>query len=173
MAHPVVEEELRLLEQVREALAKVPPRDRSAENGLVRELERVRELLVSGEEQKDHQALLEQWDRGSALLRQLRASGEAPEVDARSPYFAHLRLRESDRERDVCIGKATCIKSGVRVVDWRHAPVSKLFYRYEQGDSYEEELGGRVVAGEVVARRSVAIRYAALERVGQLENTRS
>ena len=102
--------------------------------------------------------------RLARLLRQLRASGEAPEVDPHSPYFAHLRLRESDRERDVCIGKATCIKSGVRVVDWRHAPVSKLFYRYEQGDCYEEELGGRVVAGEVVARRTVAIRDAALER---------
>jgi len=171
VADRVVEEELRLLEQVRDALAQLPPRDHSAEDGLVRELERVRELLVSGEEQKDHQALLEQWDRGSALLRQLRASREAPEVDALSPYFAHLRLRESDRERDVCIGKATCIKSGVRVVDWRHAPVSKLFYRYEQGDRYEEELGGRVVAGQVVARRTVAIRDAVLERIDAPEGS--
>jgi len=171
VAHRLVEEELRLLEQVRDALAQVPPRDHAAEDGLVRELERIRELLVSGEEQKDHQALLEQWDRGSALLRQLRASREAPEVDATSPYFAHLRLRESDRERDVCIGKATCIKSGVRVVDWRHAPVSKLFYRYEQGDCYEEELGGRVVVGEVVARRTVAIRDAVLERIDAPEGS--
>ncbi len=171
MAHRVVEEELRLLEQVCDALAQVPPRDNAAEDGLVRELERVRELLVSGEEQKDHQALLEQWDRGAALLRQLRASREAPEVDAASPYFAHMRLRESDRERDVCIGKATCIKSGVRVVDWRHAPVSKLFYRYEQGDGYEEELGGRIVAGEVVARRTVAIRDAVLERIDAPEGS--
>ena len=171
MAHRVVEEELRLLEQVRDALAQVPPRDRAAEDGLIRELERIRELLVSGEEQKDHQALLEQWDRGSALLRQLRASREAPEVDAASPYFAHLRLRENDRERDVCIGKATCIKSGVRVVDWRHAPVSKLFYRYEQGDCYEEELGARVVVGEVVARRTVSIRDAVLERIDAPEGS--
>ncbi len=171
MAHRVVEEELRLLEQVRDALAQLPPRDHAAEDGLVRELERIRELLVSGEEQKDHQALLEQWDRGSALLRQLRASREAPEVDATSPYFAHLRLRESERERDVCIGKATCIKGGVRVVDWRHAPVSKLFYRYEQGDCYEEELGGRIVAGEVLARRTVAIRDAVLERIDAPEGS--
>jgi DNA helicase-2/ATP-dependent DNA helicase PcrA len=171
VAHRVVEEELHLLERVLEALAQVPPRDRVAEDGLVRELERIRELLVSGEEQKDHQALLEQWDRGSALLRQLRASREAPEVDATSPYFAHLRLRESERERDICIGKATCIKSGVRVVDWRHAPVSKLFYRYEQGDCYEEELGGRVIAGEVVARRTVAIRDAVLERIDAPEGS--
>jgi DNA helicase-2/ATP-dependent DNA helicase PcrA len=169
--HPVVDEELHLLDQVRGALERVRPRDRAAEESLVRELERVRELLVSGEEQKDRLALLEQWDRGAALLRQLRTSGEAPSVDPRSPYFAHMRLRESGRERDVCIGKATCIRDGVRVVDWRHAPVSQLFYRYEQGDRYEEELGGRVVAGEIVARRTVAIRDGALERVDAPEGS--
>jgi DNA helicase-2/ATP-dependent DNA helicase PcrA len=169
--HPVVGEELQLLDRVRDALAKVEPRDRAAEESLVRELERVRALLVSGEEQKDRQALLEQWDRGSALLKQLRTSGEAPSVDPRSPYFAHLRLAEGGRVRDVCIGKATCIRGDVRVVDWRHAPVSKLFYRYEQGDRYEEQLGGRLVAGQVVARRTVAIRDAALERVDAPEGS--
>jgi DNA helicase-2/ATP-dependent DNA helicase PcrA len=169
--HPVVDEEIHLLDRVREALGRERPRDRAAEEGLVRELERVRELLVSGEEQKDRLALLEQWDRGSALLRQLRASGEAPSVDPRSPYFAHMRLREGGRERDVCIGKATCIRDGVRVVDWRHAPVSQLFYRYEQGDRYEEELGGRTVAGEIAARRTVAIRDGALERVDAPEGS--
>jgi DNA helicase II / ATP-dependent DNA helicase PcrA len=171
LPHPVVEEELELLERVRDALSRMPPRDRAAEEGLVRELERVRELLVSGEEQKDRLALLEQWDRGAALLRQLRTSGEAPTVDPGSPYFAHLRLRENGRERDVCIGKATCIRGGVRVVDWRHAPVSQLFYRYEQGDRYEEELGGRNVAGEVVVRRTVSIRGGALERVDAPEGS--
>lgn len=171
MPHPVVEEELELLERVSDALSRVPPRDRAAEDGLVRELERVRELLVSGEEQKDRLALLEQWDRGAALLRQLRTSGEAPTVDPGSPYFAHLRLREAGRERDVCIGKATCIKGAVRVVDWRHAPVSQLFYRYEQGDTYEELLGGRNVAGQVMARRTVSIRAGALERVDAPEGS--
>jgi len=171
LSHPIVEEEIGLLERVRDALSRVPPRDRAAEEGLVRELERIRELLVSGEEQKDRLALLEQWDRGAALLRQLRASAEAPAVDPGSPYFAHLRLREAGRERDVCIGKATCIRGGVRVVDWRHAPVSQLFYRYEQGDRYEEELGGRTVSGEVVVRRTVAIRDGALERVDAPEGS--
>ena len=32
----------------------------------------------------------------------------------------------------------------MRIVDWRHAPISRLFYRYQQGDEYEEEIAGRV-----------------------------
>jgi len=170
-SHPIVREELRLLEEALQALADEPPDDGTAEESLVRELERVRALLVSGQEQKDQLALLEQWDRGSALLRQLRASRATPRVDRNSPYFAHVRLRENGRERDICLGKGTCIRRGVRIVDWRNAPISRLFYRYQQGETYEEELAGRVVAGEVAARRTVSIRAGILERVEAPEGT--
>ena len=171
LPHMVVAQELRLLDEVRRALDEEPGRDDTAEESLVRELERVRSLLLSGEEQKDRQALLEQWDRGSALLRQLRASRAAPRVDQRSPYFGHMRLREQGRERDVCLGRATCIRSGVRIVDWRNAPISRLFYRYRQGDVYEEEMAGRTVEGELVARRTVAIRGGSLDRIDAPEGS--
>ena len=39
--------------------------------------------------------------------------------------------------------------AGIRIVDWRHAPVSRIFYRYREGDDYEEELGDRIVEGAV------------------------
>ncbi|HSJ95932.1 MAG TPA: 3'-5' exonuclease [Myxococcota bacterium] len=171
MPHPVVLQELLLLEEVQRALAEEPGRDDAAEESIVRELERVRALLLSGEEQKDRLALLEQWDRGSALLRQLRASRATPRVDRSSPYFAHMRLLEDGRERDVCLGRATCIRRGVRIVDWRNAPISRLFYRYRQGEPYEEELAGRTVSGQVTARRTVAIRGGALERVDSPEGS--
>jgi DNA helicase-2/ATP-dependent DNA helicase PcrA len=171
LPHPVVLQELHLLEDVQRALAEEPGRDDTAEESIVRELERVRELLLSGEEQKDRLALLEQWDRGSALLRQLRASRAVPRVDRSSPYFAHMRLLEAGRERDVCLGRATCIRRGVRIVDWRNAPISRLFYRYRQGEVYEEELAGRLVAGEISARRTVAIRGGALERIDAPEGS--
>jgi len=167
----VVDQELRLLDEVLRALEDEPGRDDTAEESLVRELERIRALLLSGEEQKDRQALLEQWDRGSALLRQLRASRAAPRVDRGSPYFAHMRLREDGGERDVCLGRATCIRRGVRIVDWRNAPISRLFYRYRQGERYEEEMAGRTFAGELVARRTVAIRGGVLDRVDAPEGS--
>jgi DNA helicase-2/ATP-dependent DNA helicase PcrA len=171
LPHSVVAEELRLLEDVLLALAEEPGRDDTAEDSIVRELERVRSLLLSGEEQKDRQALLEQWDRGSALLRQLRASRAAPVVDRTSPYFAHMRLREDGRERDVCLGRATCIRRGVRIVDWRNAPISRIFYRYRQGEPYEEELAGRLVTGDLTARRTLTIRGGALERIDAPEGS--
>jgi DNA helicase-2/ATP-dependent DNA helicase PcrA len=132
---------------------------------IVRELEDIREQLLSRSDSKDTAALTQQWNRQSALLVQLRSARGGARVDPNSPYFAHLRLLENGRERDLCLGRATCIEGGLRIVDWRNAPISKIFYRYQQGEEYEEALGDRIHSGEVLARRTVNIREASLERV--------
>src|SRR5258708_22997656 len=46
-----------------------------------------------------------------------------------------------------------------------------MFYRYEEGDSYEEQLGDRLVEGEILARRTVAIVEAELRRVASPQGT--
>jgi DNA helicase-2/ATP-dependent DNA helicase PcrA len=165
LPHPIVSEELYLLKEVSELLREMTGPMTPSETPIVRELERIREQIVSGSDRKDIGALTQQWHRQSSLLRQLRASRDAPIVDPLTPYFAHLRLREADAERDLCLGRATCVERGVRIVDWRNAPISRIFYRYRQGEEFEENLAGRLRTGEVVARRTVHIRDGILERV--------
>lgn len=161
----IIAEELALLERVTTALAESPASAPPSEAGLVEELAGLREALRAGEKAEDHAALLDQWNRQTALLDQLRASRSAPQVSRDSPYFAHLRLREHGAEFDVLLGKATWLKRDVQIVDWRHAPISRIFYRYRQGDAYDEEIAGRERNGEVVARRTVAIRDRRLQRI--------
>ena len=93
-------------------------------------------------------------------------------VDPRSPYFAHLRLRErvagrGEIERDIFIGRATFTDARTRVaiVDWRNAPVSQLYYRYSEGSDYEETFGEREVEGDVLVRRTVTIQDGTLLRI--------
>jgi len=167
----IVNEELGLLRRVINAVDDGPANSAPSEEALVDELERIRQALVDGTDSKDEGALMQQWDRQSALLKQLRESRKAPVVDRNSPYFGHLRLLEDRREWDLCLGKATLIRGGVSIVDWRHAPISSIFYRYRQGDEYEEEIAERLRAGKVVTRRTVAIRDRRLERVEAPEGT--
>ena len=89
-------------------------------------------------------------------------------IDSGSPYFGRLVLEEDDKKREVLIGRATYIDSttGTRIVDWRDAPVSRIYYRYEEGDDYEETFGGRDVEGDVLVRRSLAIAEGELRRIG-------
>src|SRR5882724_3358643 len=162
---PIVAEELALLDDVTRTLEAAPTLRPPSEASVVEELKHLREALRSGEKAEDHAALLEQWHRQSALLDQLRASRQMPQVRRDSPYFAHLRLREHEREFDVLLGKATWLKGGVQIVDWRHAPISRIFYRYRQGEPYEEEIAGRERTGEVTVRRTVTIRDQRLHRI--------
>jgi ATP-dependent DNA helicase UvrD/PcrA len=162
---PIVAEELDLLEQVAHALDAPSTAANPSERALVQELERLKESLRDGTKTEDQPALLEQWHRHSALLEQLRTSRAQPRVSQDSPYFGHLRLREENGEQEILLGKGTHLGGGVTIVDWRHAPVSRLFYRYRQGDAYDEEIAGRERSGEVVVRRTVTIRDRRLQRV--------
>jgi DNA helicase II / ATP-dependent DNA helicase PcrA len=166
---PVVAEEQSLLADVETSLARrgsgSDKRAASYDEELVLLRDEIGEARL-----EDVPALIAQMERLQGVsLRRAEAVGAL--VDPGSPYFAHLRLRERDgrgkRERDVMIGRATFVdtNAGVRIVDWRKAPVSQLYYRYAEGSPYEERFGDRDVEGEVVVRRTVTIENAALVRI--------
>ena len=121
---------------------------------------------------EDLPPLIEQMTRLAALKARL-GGGKSLPVDITSPYFAHIRLREHGKTRDVLVGKRGFIdrQSNVQIVDWRNAPVSRIYYRYEEGDDYEEEIAGRRVEGFVEARRNVSIARGNLRRIGTPQGT--
>jgi DNA helicase-2/ATP-dependent DNA helicase PcrA len=84
-----------------------------------------------------------------------------------SPYIAHLRVREGGLEKDYFLGQSSHLDAalGVRVVDWRVAPVARIFYGYREGDEYEEEFPGRVAEGTLEARRIVVIEGGELRKL--------
>ena len=171
MVHPIVADESELLARVA-VLLQAPSADVTpSERPIVDELQRLRGEMGAAKGE-DRGALLEQYHAQVSLLEQLRGARGRPVVDPARPYFAHMRLVEEvdgkARERDICLGKATRIEDGMRIVDWRHAPVSRIFYQHAQGDTYEERLGGRPVVGELAVRRTVAIRDGVLEEMFQV-----
>jgi DNA helicase-2/ATP-dependent DNA helicase PcrA len=122
---------------------------------------------------EDTPALVQQMERLSGIAAR-RAEIQVEPVDPRCPYFGHLRLEETGRgERDVLIGKTTLVdgRAGVRIVDWRHAPVSQIYYRYEEGTEYEETFGEREVEGKVLVRRTVTIDEGTLCRISAPQGT--
>ncbi len=164
----LVREELRLLGTVTRALETASRPDGSAaasrETDDARLLELRDEVAVAKPE--DLPALFEQMHTVGAIRAQ-RGKSVVGMIDRQSPYFGHLRLEEGGKRRDILVGARSYVDSGsgIRIVDWRQAPVSRIFYRYQEGEDYDEELGGRVVEGKVLARRSVTITKGELVRV--------
>jgi hypothetical protein len=130
------------------------------------ELLSLRDQLASARTE-DIPPLLEQMERFQALMQARQNDTKASHIDLRSPYFGRMVLEENARQREVLIGRGTYVdtKSGIRVVDWRDAPVSRLYYRYGEGDDYSETFGDREIDGQVLVRRSVTIIEGALRRI--------
>ena len=134
---------------------------------------------LADEKPEDLPSLVEQMTRVSALAAGRRGGKAALPIDAASPYFAHMRLRaegragEAPREQDVLIGRRGLIDraAGVQIVDWRDAPVSQVYYRYDEGDDYDEEVAGGALRGIVEARRNVTIAGGKLRRIGCTQGT--
>ena len=177
---PTLEPELQsVLEQEEECLQRVLTHDieRRGREDDRREVDYDTQLLdlrdeIAASRAEDAPPLLEQMERLQAIATQQRKFTKGT-IDPRCPYFGRMVLTEEDRKREVLVGRSTYLdtKSDIRIVDWRDAPVSRLFYRYREGDEYEEEFGGRDVDGVVTVRRSVSIVDQELRRVVSPQGT--
>ncbi len=161
----VIREEESLLDGIRTRLIENPEAPGASESETVKQLLTLRDEL-RGAKAEDRASLYQQVDQLNAVLEQLRNGRKTEEVDPDSPYFAHLRVEESGRSRDVFLGRATRLGRGLRIVDWRNAPISRIFYRYQEGEEYAEEIAGRIREGCITARRTLHIQQGELLRVG-------
>lgn len=152
----IVQEEQDLLAQVQKQLAK-HSLEQAAQAEYDRELLALRDQIAEAHVE-DLAPLIAEMYRMQAL-GQANGKGRDLPVDVNCPYFGHLKLNDGKKVRDVLIGNRGFVKPGseVAIVDWRNAPVSRIYYRYEEGDDYEEEFGGRMVSGVVEARRTISI----------------
>jgi DNA helicase-2/ATP-dependent DNA helicase PcrA len=163
----IIQEEVGILRRVHDQIAEAAQADERKLEDLDSQLIELRDSIAEAKEE-DVASLVEQMHQ-VASLNARRGKGRDLPVDPNNPYFGHLRLRESKagKTRDVLIGKRTLLGRGdhISIVDWRNAPVSRLYYRYDEGDEYEEEFDDRSLEGEVLIRRSLAVAQGRLRRV--------
>ncbi len=165
----IVEEEERLLAQVRAVLGRATGLGELPDyDG---ELLALRDALAEERLADDRAMLLEQMDRMAALSA-ARERYDPQRPDTANPYFAHLLLEIDGRgQRDLLLGPRTFLRGDVRIIDWRHAPISRVFYRFREGDYFAEEIAGRQLEGEVLARRVVTVVDGRLVRVAAPQGT--
>ncbi len=70
---------------------------------------------------------------------------------AKQLYFARVVTDEDGKEVEFCLGTSSFPKH--RIVDWRKAPISQLYYNYQQGEEFDEEIQGRERSGIIKIRR--------------------
>jgi DNA helicase-2/ATP-dependent DNA helicase PcrA len=135
-----------------------------------KEERRARELtssIVTATNDED-KAMLASDEAVSHALKE-RQGKELPTLKKQlsKPYFARIvvRERENGSWRDLEYKIGFTANSECRIVDWRKAPVSKLYYEYREGDEYCEQIQGRERNGSVVLRNTVEIEDGVLNKV--------
>lgn len=123
--------------------------------GLAEELSALKEEAATANV-ADLPHLFHQMDLVSAVVDR---SGSRAFTNLQSPYFAHLRVDGPAGVRDYLLGREsfTDAAADVRIIDWRTAPLARVFYNYQEGDDYEETFGDRLTHGDVLVRRLVVI----------------
>ncbi len=150
----LIEEEEQIFQAVLQAIRDARKHRRINHEMLGQRLEALRDEAAFAKS-SDLPALFDQMNTQRALLEH-KSDGRLP--DSRSPYFAHLCLEEKGKRRDVLLGHGTFLESRrLPLIDWKHAPISRIFFNYREGEEFEEELPGRLAIGTVVKRRVVTI----------------
>jgi DNA helicase-2/ATP-dependent DNA helicase PcrA len=152
-AKKIIREEEELAETVQQALVEARRRSPRAKH-------RLQEYLSS----RSEAVTAKEGDLATALTTMHLARSQAvatqrdPLPDKVDPYFAHMTVAFKNRRREVLIGYHAFIdtRHRVTIVDWRNAPIARVFYLYREGDEFEEDFPSGTVAGRIVARRMVS-----------------
>lgn len=85
-----------------------------------------------------------------------------------NPYFARISLEEDEANGGTKVIEyklGFAANTDLRIIDWRKAPISKLYYEYKEGDDYLEEILGRERSGKVILRNRVEVDKGSLKTV--------
>ncbi len=158
----IVAEEESFLREIQNDIMQSFQRRRNDREHASKRLEGLRDEAVKAKAD-DLPALFDQMHTQRALMER---SPEEKIPEPLSPYFAHMQLQENGKIRHVFLGRQTYL--GYRkapIIDWRHAPVARIFFNYREGDEYEEKLPGRLAMGTMVARRILSIEKGKLVQI--------
>ena len=173
----ILEEEQQLLLKVKQGLLMHAAEEKKGEINKS-QLKNIMEIRDSLSETlpEDVPAVMAQMERMLLLHTQQDSQNADVSFNLDTPYFAHIRLRENERERDLLIRNQHSFSKHLpcSIVDWKNAPISKIFYRYREGEEYVEDIGEREIEGVLLTRRMLLIENGILMRInwpgGILEN---
>ncbi len=166
-AKSLINEETNVLRQVVESLEK---QFFEQSNKLGRESIRARELtsqIVAARRNEDKQMLASDEAVAHSLAKSNSKEIESIEKLSEKPYFARVVLEEEVngnlKNIEYKLGFASNLDC--RIIDWRKAPIARLYYEYNEGDEYFEEIQGRERSGKVLLRNKVHIEKGQLKRL--------
>lgn len=99
-----------------------------------------------------------QLNRLDAILRLIEDDAN-DQLDPRNPYFGHMLLKDTSGDKNLYLGNQVfrTADGSIQIIDWKTSPIGMIYFLYEEGDEYEEEIEGRTFEGELAFKRILRI----------------
>lgn len=123
--------------------------------------------LVAARRDEDKQLLASDEAVSNALKDNKKLELDSLERLKDRPYFARLEVQEERASGPVRLDYKIGFETNLdcRIIDWRDAPLSKLFYHYEEGEEYWEEIHSHERTGIIAGKIRVDIKDSTLVQV--------
>ncbi len=115
------------------------------------EAKRLTAEIVNSRREEDQQQLMSDEAVAHGLSRLREGQIDKLELLLDQPYFARIECLEGTRKIAFKLGMASFPNK--RIIDWREAPISRLYYEYREGDEYEDDIAGQYREGKILVRR--------------------
>jgi DNA helicase IV len=129
--------------------------------------------IVNARRDTDKQMLAsdEAVSHGLAQQKQEEVKGLDKLID--QPYFARMKVEEENGNSSHTIEYklGTTANTDCRIIDWRKAPIAKLYYEYQEGEDYCELIQGRERNGVVKLRNKIQISKGELRKISSRHGT--
>lgn len=93
--------------------------------------------------------------------------------DGASPFFGHMRIFQDKKEKDIYLGHVSLMHEQMKfkIIDWKRAPLAKVFYQYDEGDDFDFDVEDRTVEGQILEKSVITIVNGKLYRIDRNDET--
>lgn len=120
---------------------------------------------------EDIPAIMYQLNHQHHLAKKLSDRDGIP--DLLSPYFGHMKIQQGGKSKDIYLGHASFSDRQIdaKIVDWKEAPIAKVFYGYDEGENFDLELEEREVEGTLLEKAVLTVVDGILYRIDRRGET--
>ncbi len=87
--------------------------------------------------------------------------------DLKSPYFGYMQIKQHDKIKELYLGHVPFNDNDLdfKIIDWKNAPIAKVFYQFDEGEDFDFDLDDRTIEGKVLKKSVLTIKDGELIRV--------
>ena len=169
-----IHEQEEILQNIQKVVKSLPNKNLNSLEELEISIQQLNEDAKSAKAE-DVPSIMYQLNILHSLAEKLTENNAFPDLN--SPYFGFMRIEQEGKEMEIYVGHCALSESELKqkIVDWKRAPIARVFYQYDIGEDFDLDLEDREIFGKILDKAILTIQdgnYYDLIVIGRLMSIR-